>query len=119
MTGNRQDVNHLLRDQQLEIFLMCSADQYLSLSCSCRPCFHKLLNDRQFGFSGCRPCFHKLLNDRQFGFFGCQPCFHKFLNDWQFGFFGNCQRGSCKLLNDRHFDHSCLGTVWLRDHHHH
>ena len=67
MTGNRQDVNHLLRDRQLEIFLMCSADQYLSLSCSCRPCFHKLLNDRQFGFLGnCRRGSCKLLNDRQF-----------------------------------------------------
>ena len=27
MTGNRQHVNHLLRDLQLENFLMCSADQ--------------------------------------------------------------------------------------------
>ena len=47
MTGNRQHVNHLLRDRQLENFLMCSADQYLSVSCGCRPCIFKLLNDRQ------------------------------------------------------------------------
>ena len=94
MTGNRQDVNHLLNDRQLEIFL-CSADQYLSLSCSCRPCFHKLLNDRQLGFFGCQACFHKLLNDRQFGFLG------------------NCRRGSCKLLNDRQFDHSRLGSGYF------
>ena len=49
MTGNRQHVNHLLHDRELENFLMCSTDQYLLLSCSCRLYFYKLLNDRQFG----------------------------------------------------------------------
>ena len=38
---DRQDDNHLLRDRQLENFLMWSPDQYLSLSCSCWPCFCK------------------------------------------------------------------------------